>query len=267
MTLGGRRLAAAGLMRRANVRGFGSSSTPPVVLSELLALMAVGSRVAAWWEVGVSTETLTGQGFARIDNLGADAWHPVQATDTRRPAKDTTGGPLGDACMSFAGTDDRLTTNDITIASGKALFCIAVAKGVEAGVARQQGSMRTGTTEAAGDVVFNCIDAATANYIATCRSAGDAEENVTITTPAHSTGWYKRTIRYAESTPVASEINDVAISPALVLSDGFANAVETITFGATTTAAGKLKLWGIFEAVTAEEEALIHRYVYQRTGL
>jgi hypothetical protein len=239
----------------------------PLTLAGLLARMAVGGRVSAVWDVGASAETLVSGLFSQLNDAGAAGWHVTQGTAGNRPTKTIGGGPLGDDCITYQGTGRRLTTNTISIASGKALFFIAVAKGVEVGVSRQQCSARTGTTELAGDNVFNCIDAAATNYIATCRTSGDAEENVTITTPAHSTSWYKKTQRYAASLAPAAEINDVGISPSFVTSDGLAAAVETISFGHSSAAGGSLKLFGIFEAVTAEEEALINGYVFRRTGL
>jgi hypothetical protein len=251
--------------------------TVTATLTALLARMASGSRVCEWWQTGLgSTDSGLGGTVQTLASQGNHpTWAPTQATGGNRPVYSATGGPLANGpCLQFSALTQRLTDTLISIAGGKALFLGAVIKGVAAGAARVQLSVRDGATEGAGNNVFNATDSATDLYVTSCMPNGGAEETATHTSPAHSTNWYHKTQRYAASVAPQCKINNAAVSPGYLTATGLAAGVEVMTIGNPTAAAGSWYLEYIFEAVGTtigsaclSEEGAIRYLVNKLTGL
>lgn len=247
--------------------------TVTATLSALLTRMAVGSRLNVWYEVGVSGETLNSGNFSQLNDVGSAGLHLVQATAGNQPSKDTGNGPAGKDCITFQGTGRRLTKTSFGVAAGKALFIGSVVKGVAVAAARSQSFTRE-TNESTGDSVWLALDTAANIYQSTGKCNGGIEESVAHTSPAHSTNWYFKTIRYAASILPEVKINNATVSPTFVTATGVAAAVGAVVLGHTSVAAGSTYCWFAFEAVTTapgtaclSEEGAIRYYVNKQTGL
>ena len=250
--------------------------TVTATLSALLTRMASGSRVNVWYEVDVSTTTVTGQGISQLNDLGSapGALHVVQATDGNRPSKGIGTGPNGLNDITLQGTSRRLIKGTAGIAANKALFLISVNKGVAASALRLQSFTRTGNDEDTGDSVWLVGDSASNLYYNNCFPNGGVEENAVHTSPAHSTSWYVLSERYAASIAPEYKINNASTSPGFLVATGLAGGIGAIVLGHKSVAAGSVYCWGCFESVTAtpgtaclSEEAAIRYYVYKQTGL
>ncbi len=250
--------------------------TVTATLTALLTRMATGSRTNVWYEVDVSTTTVTGQGVSLLSDMGSapGGLDVVQATDGNRPSKGSATGPNGKNDITFQDTARLLVKGTAGIASGKALFAIGVFKGVAAGAGRLQSFTRTGNDQTTGDPAWYVGDTAANLFFSNCKCVSVAEQGATHTSPAHHTNWYVKSQRYAASIAPETKFNNATASPGFASATGLCDAIGCIVLGHYSASAGGAYCLGFFEAVTStagtaclSEEAAIRYYVYKQTGL
>lgn len=230
-------------------------------LASLLTLM--GAKTQYLYVVGASSETLNGSNFSQLNDLGPLALHASQGTAGNQPAKDATGGPLGDSCISPQGATRYLERAAAGITSGKQLWFMAASK-CDGAATNVQCSARDGANNSVDNTVG--LGAGT-NFLSTSKCATGAETGATFTSPAFNTNWNAWTKEYVTGVTPASTIGGASATPGPATITGAANDIARVWLGHPTAAGGRLKLYGCFNAPSAAEKLAARQYMYSVTGL
>lgn len=250
----------------------GGSDTDDVTLTvtaptaSLLTLC--GAKTQWLYAAGISSETLNGSNYSQLNDLGPSGYHASQGTAGNQPAKDATGGPLGDVCINMQDTSRRLVSTAVSVASGKNLFFIKVVKCLNgAGATRSVVSCRTGATEGSGDNVDYAGTTSANNFFSVARCSTGAETSSTFTSPAGDTSWHVWSKEYRTGLAPQETIDSTACTPDYATITGAANAIESLTVGVGALSGGRFKLWGCFDAPTAAQKTAIRQWTYGVTGI